>query len=227
LPLQVNDRSTQIELLYIDDLIEEMLDILEGKGHYCDYKGLTPIPQENGKFCYVPITHKTTLGEIVDLLEMFKAQPKTLQVPQIPAGSLAKKLYSTYLSYLPAKKVKTSLTVHADARGSFTEIIKTFSGGQFSVNISKPGITKGNHWHNTKWEMFIVISGKARIEQRKIGSQEVIVSEVSGENPQVVYMLPGYTHNLVNLSSKEDLITLMWANESFDPGKPDTFAEEV
>ena len=227
LPIQVNDRATKLELLYIDDLIEEMLDALEGHPHRCDYDGLVPINAARGKYCYAPITHTVTLGEIADLLETFKVQPHTLLMPQIPAGSFAKKLFSTYLSYLPAEKVKTPVMVHSDARGSFTELVKTFSGGQFSVNISKPSITKGNHWHNSKWEMFIVVSGKARMEQRKIGSDEVIISEVSGNKPEAVYMLPGYTHNITNLSETDDLITLMWANESFDPEKPDTFSEEV
>ena len=227
LPIQVNDSSTQLELLYIDDLVEEMLDVLEGKAHCCYYDGLTPIAQENGKFCYAPITHKTTLGEIVALLESFKAQPKTLIMPQIPQNSFAKKLYSTYLSYLPAEKAKVDFTMNTDARGSFTELVKTLGSGQFSVNISKPGITKGNHWHNTKWEMFIVVSGKARIEQRKIDSSEKLTFDVSGDKIEAVYMLPGYTHNIINLSNTEPLITLMWANELFDPNKPDTFFEPV
>ena len=227
LPIQVNDSSTQLELLYIDDLVEEMLDVLEGKAHCCYYDGLTPIAQENGKFCYAPITHKTTLGEIVALLESFKAQPKTLIMPQIPQNSFAKKLYSTYLSYLPAEKAKVEFTMNTDARGSFTELVKTLGSGQFSVNISKPGITKGNHWHNTKWEMFIVVSGKARIEQRKIDSSEKLTFDVSGDKIEAVYMLPGYTHNIINLSNTEPLITLMWANELFDPNKPDTFFEPV
>lgn len=227
LPIQVNDRATELELLYIDDLVEEMLDALEGKAHRCNYQGLTPIAQEDGKFCYAPITHKTTLGEIVDLLESFKTQPKTLIMPQIPQNSFAKKLYSTYLSYLPAEKAKIEFTMNTDARGSFTELVKTLGCGQFSVNISKPGITKGNHWHNTKWEMFIVVSGKARIEQRKIDSSEKLNFDVSGDKIEAVYMLPGYTHNIINLSDTEPLITLMWANELFDPNKPDTFFEPV
>ncbi len=227
LPITVNNRATELELLYIDDLIEEMLNALEGRPHRCNYDGINPVRDGKGIFCYAPVTYHVNLGEIVDLLESFKAQPQTLQMPQIPSGSFAKKLFSTYLSYLPAGKVKTAFTVHADARGSFTELVKTFSGGQFSVNVSKPSITKGNHWHNSKWEMFIVVSGQARIEQRKIGSKEVIISEVSGTKPEAVYMLPGYTHNIINLSKTEDLITLMWANESFNPNIPDTFAEEV
>lgn len=227
LPIKVNDRSTELELLYIDDLIEEMLDALEGKAHRCNYERLNVLPQENGQFCYAPITHKTTLGQIVDLLESFKTQPQTLIMPQIPANSFAKKLYSTYLSYLPAEKAKIALPMNIDERGSFTELVKTLGSGQFSVNISKPGITKGNHWHNTKWEMFIVVSGKARIEQRKIDSDEKLVFDVSGEKIEAVYMLPGYTHNIINLSSTEPLITLMWANELFDKEKPDTFFEPV
>lgn len=227
LPIQVNDRTTQLELLYIDDLIEEMLNALEGKPHRCTYNGTTPQEQEHGQYCFAPITHHTTLGEIVDLLTQFKEQPITLQVPPIPEHSLATKLYSTYLSYLPSEKITNMLTSHTDERGSFTELVKTLNGGQFSVNVSKPGITKGNHWHSSKWEMFIVVSGHARIEQRKIGSDEVISYEVSGHKLQVVYMLPGYTHNIINLSQAEDLITLMWANETFDPQKPDTFYEPV
>ena len=227
LPIQVNDRSTPLELLYIDDLVEEMLDALEGRPHRCSYDGLTPIDTDNGKYCYVPTTHHTTLGEIVDLLESFKIQPQTLMMPQIPAGSLAKKLYSTYLSYLPVEKTKFALKMNIDERGSFTELLKTLSCGQFSVNISKPGITKGNHWHNTKWEFFIVVSGQARIEQRKIGTDEKYVFEVSGDKIEVVHMLPGYTHNIINTSATENLVTLMWANELFDPQKPDTFFEPV
>lgn len=227
LSIQVNDRSTQLELLYIDDLVEEMLDALEGHPHCCNYEGILPVANEEGKYCYVPVTHHTTLGEIVDLLESFKAQAQTLVMPQIPAGSLAKKLYSTYLSYLPAEKTKFALTMHTDERGSFTELLKTLNCGQFSVNISKPGMTKGDHWHNTKWEFFIVVSGKARIEQRKIGTDEKRVFEVSGDKIEAVHMLPGYTHNIINTSITENLVTLMWANESFDPQKPDTFFEPV
>ena len=227
LPIKVNDRSTELELLYIDDLIEEMLDALEGHPHRCDYKGVQPTAQEQGKFCYAPITHKTTLGEIVDLLESFKAQSKTLIMPQIPQNSFAKKLYSTYLSYLPPEKAKVALPMNIDERGSFTELIKTLGSGQFSVNISKPGITKGNHWHNTKWEMFIVVSGKARIEQRKLNSNEKLTFDVSGKKIEIVYMLPGYTHNIINLSETEPLVTLMWVNEVFTPNKPDTFFEPV
>lgn len=227
LPVQVNDRTTQLELLYIDDLVDEMLDALEGHPHHCNYEGITPIAATEGKYCYVPVTHHTTLGEIVDLLNSLKAQPQTLVMPSIPANSLAKKLYSTYLSYLPAEKTKFPLIMHADERGSFTELLKTLNCGQFSVNISKPGITKGQHWHNTKWEFFIVVSGRARIEQRKIGTDEKQVFEVSGDKIEAVHMLPGYTHNIINTSSTENLVTLMWANEPFDPQKPDTFFEPV
>ena len=227
LPITVNDRATELELLYIDDLVEEMLDALEGKEHHCVYDGLNPVYNEDGRYCVVPTTHKVTLGEIVDLLESFKTQPKTLQMPQIPTGSFAKKLYSTYLSYLPKEAVSFPLKMNVDDRGSFTEILRTASSGQFSVNISKPGITKGQHWHNTKWEFFIVVAGKALIQQRKIGTDEVLNFEVSGEKIQAVHMLPGYTHNIINLSDKEDLVTVMWANEQFDPNKPDTFGEVV
>ena len=227
LPIQVSDPSIVLELLYIDDLMEEMLDALEGHPHFCNYTGITPVAHQKGKYCFAPITHQVTLGEIVDLLTQFHNQPHTLLVPEIPSGSFAKKLYSTYLSYLPQEAVCFDLNQHVDARGSFTELLKTVSGGQFSVNISKPGITKGNHWHNTKWEFFIVVSGHARMEQRKIGTDEVWTFDVSGDKPQAVHMLPGYTHNIINLSNTEPLITLMWANELFDANKPDTFAEEV
>ena len=227
LPIQVNDRSTQLELLYIDDLVDEMLDALEGKAHRCDYDGLDPVAGEAGRYCYAPVTHKVTLGEIVDLLEGFKNQPKTLQMPQIPHNSFAKKLYSTYLSYLPKEAACYELKMNVDDRGSFTELLKTANCGQFSVNISKPGITKGQHWHNTKWEFFIVVAGNALIQQRRIGSDEVLEFRVSGEKIQAVHMLPGFTHNIINLSKTEDLVTVMWANEQFDPGKPDTFFEKV
>ena len=227
LPIQVNDRNAQLELLYIDDLIDEMFDALEGKEHRCNYDELTPVPNENGKYCYAPITHKVTLGEIVDLLYTFKDQPSNLVIPEIPKGSFAKKLYSTYLSYLPKEKVSFPLKMNVDQRGSFTELIKSEKCGQVSINISKPGITKGQHWHNTKWEFFIVVSGKGLIEQRKVGGDEVLRFEVSGEKIEAVHMLPGYTHNIINLSETEDLVTVMWANESFDPNKPDTFFEIV
>ena len=227
LPIQVNDPATELELLYIDDLVQEMLDALEGKAHRCDYNGLDPVPGENGRYCYGPVTHKVTLGQIVALLESFKAQPRTLLMPEIPAGSFAKKLYSTYLSYLPEREMKFPLKMNVDHRGSFTELIKTAGCGQFSVNISKPGITKGNHWHHSKWEQFIVVSGRGLIQMRKIGSDEVLDFYVSGEKIEAVQMLPGYTHNIINLSDAEDLVTLMWANEAFDPGHPDTVFEKV
>ena len=227
LPIQVNDRSTQLELLYIDDLIEEMLDAIEGKAHRCVYEGLNIVPDEQGNFCYVPNTHKVTLGEIVDLLETFKAQPETLVMPDIPNNSFAKKLYSTYLSYLPKEKTIFNLKMNCDDRGSFTELLKTVNCGQFSVNISKPGITKGQHWHNTKWEFFIVVAGHGLIQERKIGTDEIIEFEVSGDKIQAVHMLPGYTHNIINLSDTENLVTVMWANEQFDPQHPDTFFEVV
>ena len=227
LPIQVNDRSTELELLYIDDLVCEMLDAIEGKPHRCNFDGLQAVPCENGKYCFAPVTHKVTLGEIVDLLENFKVQPQSLVVPEIPSGSFAKKLYSTYLSYLPKEKIAFPLKMNVDARGSFTELIKTKKCGQVSVNISKPGITKGQHWHNSKWEFFIVVSGHGLIEERKIGSDEVIRFEVSGDKIEAIHMLPGYTHNIINLSETEDLVTVMWANEEFDPSKPDTYFEEV
>ena len=227
LPIQVNDRSTQLELLYIDDLVEEMFDALENKEHRCEYDGLDPVAKDNGKYCYVPMTHKVTLGEIVDLLESFKAQPNTLVMPEIPENSFAKKLYSMYLSYLPKEKTIFDLKMNCDDRGSFTELLKTMNCGQFSVNISKPGITKGQHWHNSKWEFFIVVAGHGLIQERKIGTDEVIEFEVSGDKIQAVHMLPGYTHNIINLSNTENLVTVMWANEQFDPQHPDTFFEVV
>lgn len=227
LPITVNDRATELELLYIDDLVEEMLDALEGKEHHCVYDGLNPVHNEDGRYCVAPTTHKVTLGEIVDLLKSFKAQPKTLQMPQIPTGSFAKKLYSTYLSYLPKEAVSFPLKMNVDDRGSFTELLRTASCGQFSVNISKPGITKGQHWHNTKWEFFIVVSGHGLIQERKIGSDEVIEFEVTGDKIEAIHMLPGYTHNIINLSDTQDLVTVMWANEPFDPNHPDTFFEKV
>ena len=227
LPIQVSDRATELELLYIDDLIAEMLDALEGKEHRCAYEGLNPIQEAGGKYCYVPASHKVTLGEIVDLLESFKHQPQSLVMPEIPAGSFAKKLYSTYLSYLPKEAVCFPLKMNVDERGSFTELLKTLNCGQFSVNVSKPGITKGQHWHHSKWEFFIVVAGHGLIQERKIGTDEVIEFEVSGERIQAVHMLPGYTHNIINLSDSQDLVTVMWANESFDPQRPDTFYEVV
>lgn len=227
LPIQVNDRTTALELLYIDDLVEEMLDALEGREHRCAYDGLTPDYTTDGRYCVVPTTHKVTLGEIVDLLACFKAQPQTLQMPPIPSGSFAKKLYATYLSYLPREAVSFPLKMNVDDRGSFTELLRTASCGQFSVNISKPGITKGQHWHNTKWEFFIVVSGHGLIQERRIGSDEVIEFEVTGEKIEAIHMLPGYTHNIINLSDTQDLVTVMWANEPFDPNHPDTFFEKV
>ena len=227
LPITVNDRAIALELLYIDDLIAEMLDLLEGKGHRCDYDGLTPVESESGKYYFAPTTHKVTLGEIVDLLHTFRSQSETLVIPEIPKGSFAKKLYSTYLSYLPKEKAAFDLKMNEDARGSFTELLKTEKCGQVSINISKPGITKGQHWHHTKWEFFIVVAGHGLIQQRKIGTDEVLNFEVSGEKMQAVHMLPGYTHNIINLSNTENLVTVMWANEQFDPSKPDTFFEIV
>ena len=227
LPIQVNDRAIELQLLYIDDLVDEMFNILKGQAHRCEYDGLDTVEKEEGKFCYCPIVHKVTLGEIVDLLENFKNQPSTLVIPEIPYNSFAKKLYSTYLSYLPKEKVSFPLKMNVDPRGSFTELLKTEKCGQVSINISKPGITKGQHWHNTKWEFFIVVSGKGLIQQRKIGTDEVLNFEVSGEKIEAVHMLPGYTHNIINLSDTEDLVTVMWANEQFDPDKPDTFFEIV
>ena len=227
LPITVNDPAVKLELLYIDDLVEEMIAALEGREHHCCFDGIETVLSEDGAYCAAPVTHKVTLGEIVSLLESFKAQPETLVMPRIPSGSFAKKLYSTYLSYLPKEKVAFPLKMNVDARGSFTELLKTCECGQFSVNISKPGITKGQHWHNTKWEFFIVVSGKGLIQQRKIGSDEVLNFEVSGEKIEAVHMLPGYTHNIINLSETDNLVTVMWANEAFDPTKPDTFFEVV
>lgn len=227
LPITVNDRSTELELLYIDDLVDEMIDALRGEEHHCEFEGVETVLCKEGRYCAVPTTHKITLGEIVDLLESFKAQPQTLVVPEIPNGSFAKKLYSTYLSYLPKEKVSFELKMNCDARGSFTELLRSERCGQVSVNISKPGITKGEHWHNTKWEFFIVVSGKGLIQQRRVGSDEVLNFEVSGEKIEAVHMLPGCTHNIINLSDTEDLVTVMWANEAFDPSKPDTYFEKV
>lgn len=227
LPIQVNDRAIELTLLYIDDLVDEMFAILRGMPHRCEFDGLNEVAKADGKFCYCPITHKVTLGEIVDLLDKFKNQPSTLLMPEIPYNSFAKKLYSTYLSYLPKEKVSFLLKMNVDSRGSFTELIKSEKCGQVSVNISKPGITKGQHWHNTKWEFFIVVSGKGLIQQRKIGTDEVLNFEVSGEKIEAIHMLPGYTHNIINLSDTEDLVTVMWANEQFDPDKPDTFFQIV
>ena len=227
LPITVNDRATELEVLYIDDLVEEMLSALNGQEHRCDYDGQIPIHNSYGRYCYAPGTYKVTLGEIVDLLEKFREQPATLMMPEIPAGSFAKKLYSTYLSYLPKEKILVPLKMNKDDRGSFTELMKTDNCGQFSVNISKPGIMKGQHWHNCKWEFFIVVSGYGLIQQRKIDTDEVISFEVSGEKLEAIHILPGYTHNIINLSDTQDLITVMWANEQFDKSRPDTYAEPV
>lgn len=227
LPIQVNDRNTKLELLYIDDLVDELLDALEGKEHHCEYDGLDVVEKLNGRYSFVPTTHHVTLGEIVDLLELFNNQSKTLIIPEIPKNSFAKKLYSTYLSYLPKEKTIFPLKMNVDDRGSFTELLKSEKCGQVSINISKPGITKGQHWHNTKWEFFIVVSGHGLIQERKIGTDEIIEFEVSGDKIEAIHMLPGYTHNIINLSETENLITVMWANEAFDPNKPDTFFEKV
>ncbi len=227
LPIQINDRETELELLYIDDLIEEMFDALEGNAHHCEYDGVKPLASDTGKYCYVPTTHTITLGEIADLLTLFRKQPNNLIIPEIPANSFQKKLYSTYLSYLPKEKISFPLKMNIDNRGSFTELIKFINCGQVSVNVSKPGIKKGEHWHNSKWEFFIVVSGHGLIQERKVGSNEVIEFEVSGDKIEAVQMLPGYTHNIINLSETEDLVTVMWANEQFDPEKPDTYHLEV
>jgi Nucleoside-diphosphate-sugar epimerases len=227
LPYTVNDPSVELELLYIDDLVDEMIACMRGEEHRCEFDGLGVFPMKDGRYCYVPVTHKATLGEIVDLLHRFEEQRTTLIVPEIPEGSFAKKLYSTFLSYLPESKVAFTLKTNVDARGSFTELLKTVGNGQFSVNISNPGITKGQHWHNTKWEFFIVVSGRALIQERRIGTDEVMDFEVSGSEIKAVHMLPGYTHNIINLSDTEPLVTLMWANELFDPNRPDTYYEPV
>ena len=227
LPITVSDPAIELELLYIDDLVFEMLDALEGGEHRCEFDGLIAVPCDTGRFCAVPATYRVTLGEIVTLLESFKAQPQTLVMPEIPAGSFAKKLYSTYLSYLPPQKIAFPLKMNMDARGSFTELMKTTSCGQFSVNISKPGITKGQHWHHSKWELFVIVSGHGLIQERRIGGDEVLSFEASGERLEAIHMLPGYTHSIINLSDKEPLVTFMWANEPFDPDHPDTFGESV
>lgn len=239
LPIRVDNPQTELELLFIDDLMEEMAIALEGKAHHCDYPekgtviagktydGMTPCFTPAGKYCGVPVTHRATLGRIVDLLHTFHDQPRTILMPSIPKGSLEKKLFSMYLSYLPKEKAAVPLEMHQDVRGSFTELIKTLDHGQISVNISKPGITKGEHWHNSKWEIFIVVSGHGLIQERKIGADEILEYEVDGDHLQAVYMLPGYTHNLINLSKTENLVTVMWANEIFDPEHPDTFSEKV
>lgn len=227
LPIQVNDPAVELELLYIDDLVTEMLDALEGKAHSCEFDGVNTVFTENGRYFAAPVTHRATLGQIVALLDSFKAQPKTLMMPEIPQDSFAKKLYSTYVSYLPKEKAAFPLHTNVDNRGSFTELLRTKGCGQFSVNISKPGVTKGQHWHHSKWEFFIVVSGRGLIQQRKLGTDEILEFYVSGDSIQAVHMLPGYTHNIINLSETEDLVTFMWANECFDPQKPDTFYEVV
>lgn len=229
LPYTVKDPSVELELLYIDDLVDEMIAILQGKGHKCEFEGLEVLPQETGRYRYCPITHKVTLGEIVELLKSFAEQPKTLMIPEIPAGSFAKKLYSTYLSYLPKEKVAFPLKMNVDDRGSFTELVHTLNAGQVSINISKPGITKGQHWHNTKFEQFIVVKGHGLIQQRNLNNPDgkVLEWEVDGDHIQAVHMLPGYTHNIINLSDSEDLVTVMYCNEIFDSNKPDTFFEKV
>jgi len=227
LPITVSDRAVNLELLYIDDLIDEMMLCLVGKPHRCVFEGIETVISEDGEYCAATVTHKVTLGEIVDLLYSFRDQPSSLLMPEIPKGSFSKKLYSTYLSYLPKEKVAFPLKMNVDARGSFTELLRTEKCGQFSVNISKPGITKGQHWHNTKWEFFIVVSGHGLIQMRKIGGSEVLNFYVSGDKLEAVHMLPGYTHNIINLSNTEDMVTLMWANECFEPSKPDTFGEPV
>ena len=243
LPIQVNDRSVEMELLYIDDLIDEMISALQGNEHRCDYDGIDVVPfnchselphchserseESFGRYCYCPITHKITLGEIVDLIYTFADQPKTLMIPEIPENSFAKKLYSTYLSYLPKEKVAFPLKMNVDDRGSFTELVHTLNCGQVSINISKPGITKGQHWHNTKWDFFIVVSGHGLIQQRRVGGDEILNFEVSGDKIEAVHMLPGYTHNIINLSDTENLVTVMYCNEIFNPNKPDTYFEPV
>ena len=227
LPITVNDRSVEMELVYIDDLVDEMIGALAGREHHCEFDGVETVLTPDGRYCAVPVSHHVTLGGIVDLLEQFASQPQSLMMPEIPSGSFAKKLYSTYLSYLPEEKVCFPLKMNVDDRGSFTELLRTEKCGQFSVNVSKPGITKGQHWHHTKWEFFIVVSGKALIQQRQTGSDKIMEFEVSGEKIEAVHMLPGYTHNIINLSETEPLVTVMWANESFDPGRPDTYFEPV
>lgn len=227
LPITVNDRATELELVYIDDLVDEMIAALQGKEHRCEFVGAEAVPDASGRYCMVPVSHRATLGEIVDLLETFARQPQTLVLPEIPAGSFAKKLYSTYLSYLPKEKVAFPLKMNIDPRGSFTELLRTTQCGQVSVNISKPGVTKGEHWHHSKWEFFMVVAGHGLIQERKIGTDEILNFEVSGEHIEAVHMLPGYTHNIINLSETENLVTVMWCNECFDPERPDTYAEKV
>ena len=227
LPYTVSARNNEVELLYIDDLVEGMLDLLEGKEQHCEYDGLTPVANPDGKYCYVPVTHKVTLGEIIDLLQEFKQQPVSLLMPKMPEGSFAKKLFSLYLTYLPNEAFKYQLKMNCDNRGSFTELVHTEDCGQVSINISKPGITKGQHWHNSKWEQFIVVHGHGLIQERNINTNEMVEFEVSGDKIEAIYMIPGWTHNIINLSETEDLVTVMTCNEVFNPGKPDTFGEPV
>ena len=226
-PFTVNDRSTELELLYIDDLVEGMFDLLEGKEQHCEFDGVETVLKADGRYCCVPVTHKVTLGEIVDLLQEFKAQPTTLMMPKMPDGSFAKKLYSLYLTYLPTDKFKYALKMNADNRGSFTELVHTADCGQVSINISRPGITKGQHWHNSKWELFIVVAGHGLIQERNINTGETVEFEVSGDKIEAVHMIPGWTHNIINLSETENLVTVMTCNEIFNPNHPDTFYEEV
>ncbi len=226
-PYTINDRASELELLYIDDLVEGMYDLLEGKEHHCHFDGVMAVEDKNGAYCYVPTTHKVTLGEVVDLLEEFKAQPITLMMPKMEEGSFAKKLYSLYLTYLPKEKFAYTLKMNVDDRGSFTELVRTVDRGQVSVNISKPGITKGNHWHNSKWELFIVVAGHGLIQERNINTGETVEFEVSGDKIEAIHMIPGWTHNIINLSETENLVTVMTCNELFDPARPDTFFEKV
>ena len=226
-PFTVNDRNTELELLYIDDLVEGMYDLLEGKERHCEYDGSEAVEKADGRYCYVPVTHKVTLGEIVDLLQQFKEQPTTLMMPKMPDGSFAKKLYSLYLTYLPTEKFKYPFKMNVDDRGSFTELLHTEDCGQVSINISKPGITKGQHWHNSKWEYFIVVAGHGLIRERNITTGETVEFEVSGDKIEAVTMIPGWTHNIINLSETENLVTVMTCNEIFNPKKPDTFFEKV
>ena len=227
LPITINDPNVELEMLFIDDLLEELYDCMEGHPHRCEYDGVIPIPKENGRYCYSPVTYKATLGKIVELLKIFHDQPQNLIMPSIPEGSFEKKLYSMYLSYLPKNKIVCDLKTNYDSRGSFTELLKTLDHGQISINVSKPGVTKGQHWHNSKWEIFWVVAGHGLIQERKIGSDEILEFEVSGENIQAIYMLPGYTHSIINLSKTENLVTVMWANEIFDSSHPDTYREEI
>lgn len=226
-PFTVNDRSTELELLYIDDLVEGMFDLLEGREIHCEFEGVETVMNPDGRYCCVPVTYKVTLGEIVDLLQEFKRQPETLMMPKMPEGSFAKKLYSLYLTYLPAKKFKYALKMNVDDRGSFTELVHTAECGQVSINISKPGITKGQHWHNSKWELFIVVAGHGLIQERNIHTGEMVEFEVSGDKIEAVHMIPGWTHNIINLSETENLVTVMICNEIFNPERPDTFFEPV